>query len=165
MTTLMTGVFMSLAVAGALMAVGLRNVLHAIFGLALSLLAIAGLFLMLGSPFLAAMEILIYVGGITVAMNLAIMLSTVMAPEERSGARRGLALLATLLFAASVALAISQTTFPERPTVAADAWHVKRLGEGLLNSYNVAFEALSVVLLLAIVGAIVISRRYREVSK
>jgi NADH:ubiquinone oxidoreductase subunit 6 (subunit J) len=163
--TVMTGIFMSLAVCGAVMAVGLRNILHAIFGLALSLLAIAGLFLMLGSPFLAAMEILIYVGGITVAMIFAIMLSTVMAPEERSGLRHGLVLVATLLFATSVALAISQTTFPQRPSIPEDAWHVKRLGEGLLNSYNVAFEVLSVVLLLAIVGAIVISRRLREVSE
>ncbi|PIE18611.1 MAG: NADH-quinone oxidoreductase subunit J [Proteobacteria bacterium] len=160
-----TGLLMALAVAGALLAVSLRNILHAIFGLALSLLAIAGLFLVLNSPFVAAMEVLIYVGGISVAMVFAVMLSTVV-PKDRQETRwrRGGAALVALTFLLGVGAAIIQTDLSAAtgPAVADPAaWGVDRVGHALLDHYNLVFEALSVVLLLAIIGAIVISRRDR----
>ncbi len=158
-----TGLLMAIAVAGALLAVSLKNILHAIFGLAITLLALAGMFLVLGSPFVAAMEVLIYVGGISVAMVFAVMLSTVV-PKDRpeSGWRRGGAALVALTFLLGVGAVIIQTDFSAATDAAAagpEMWEVKRIGVALLDRYNLVFEALSVVLLLAIIGAIVISRR------
>ncbi len=162
--TEVTGLLMVIAVAGAFLAVSLKNVLHAIFGLALTLLAMAGLFVVLNSPFVAAMEVLIYVGGISVAMVFAVMLSTVV-PEHHpeSPWRRGLALTVAMLFFGGIAAIVVQAGLPEAPrALIEDAWSVKTLGAALLDHYNVVFETLSVVLLLAIIGAIVISRREGE---
>lgn len=154
------GLFMAIALAGALLAVGLKNVLHAVFGLAVSLLGIAGLFLVLGSPFVAAMEVLIYVGGISIAMIFVVMLSAVVGMKVgETGGRRLLAAAAAALFFASVAVVVSGTEFATAGERSADAWSVKALGVNLLDRYNVVFEALSLILLLAIIGAVAIARR------
>ena len=161
----MTGLLMALAVAGALLAVSLKNVLHAIFGLAVTLLAVAGLFVVLGSPFVGTMQVLIYVGGITVAMVFAVMLSTVVKQHQaESPWRRAGAAFVALGFAVGVGLVIIGAGLPKGPPPAliADAWSVRQLGTALLGDYNVVFEVLSVILLLAIIGAIVISRREGE---
>jgi len=165
--TVATGLLMSMAVAGALLAVSLKNVLHAIFGLAITLLALAGLFLILNSPFVAAMEVLIYVGGISVAMVFAVMLSTVVPKHAaETPLRRGAAALVAILFMLGVgAVVVGADLRSAMPRVVADElWSVAHLGRWLLDDYNLVFEALSVVLLLAILGAIVISRRDKEDS-
>jgi len=156
-----TGLLMALAVAGALLAVSLKNVLHAIFGLAITLMAMAGLFVVLNSPFVATMEVLIYVGGITVAMVFAVMLSTVV-PEHQleSVWRRVGAGVVALGFFIGVGAVIVGAGMPKGPPPEAvsESWSIKQLGTSLLGQYNVVFEVLSVILLLAIIGAIVISR-------
>jgi len=163
--TVVTGFLMALAVAGALLAVSLRNVLHAIFGLALTLLALAGLFVVLNSPFVAAMEVLIYIGGISVAMVFAVMLSTVVPQHATESAlRRGGAALVALAFMLGVGAVVVGFDLPSKtgaaaPGVTSELWSVAHLGTALLDHYNLVFETLSVVLLLAIIGAIVISRR------
>src|SRR4030067_3870395 len=65
----------ALTIVGALIAVAARNIFHNVLGLAASLLGVSGLFLYLNSPFVALMEILIYVGAICIAICFAIMLS------------------------------------------------------------------------------------------
>ena len=89
----------ALTLIGALIAVAARNIFHNVLGLVLSLIGVAGLFLYLNSPFVALMEILIYVGAICIAICFAIMLSEPMYlprpprnPHEnpgRHGRRRG----------------------------------------------------------------------------
>ena len=68
-------VVVALTLVGALIAVAARNIFHNVLGLAASLLGVSGLFLYLNSPFVALMEILIYVGAICIAICFAIMLS------------------------------------------------------------------------------------------
>ena len=158
--TLGTGLLMAFTLAGSLLAVTLRNVLHAIFGLALALLGLSGLFVILNSPFVAVMEVLIYVGGITVAMIFAVMLSTVASTRAvETPARRAMAALVSLAVFASIAPVLVATDFGPHAVQDASAWTVQTLGTNLLDRYNVVFEALSVVLLLAIIGAIVIAKR------
>ena len=65
----------AITIVGAFIAVAARNIFHNVLGLALSLFGVAGLFLYLNSPFVALMEILIYVGAICIAICFAIMLS------------------------------------------------------------------------------------------
>ncbi len=155
-----TGMLMVLTLAGAILAVSLKNILHAVFGLAISLLGIAGLFAVLGSPFVAAMEVLIYIGGISVAMLFVVMLSAVQAMKKgESITRRVLALSCSGLFFITIAAIISNTEFAPIADRPASAWSIKSLGANLLDRYNVVFETLSIVLLLAIIGAIVISKQ------
>ena len=149
-----------ITLAGALLAVGRSNILHAVFGLAISLVGVAGVFFTLNSPFVAIMEILIYIGGIAVTMIFAVMLSTVVDPNEReSRRRRFLAAVVAGAFGLAVALVILNTEFAPAQELDASAWSLEQVGRNLLGRYNLAFETLSVVLLLAIVGAIVIVRK------
>jgi NADH-quinone oxidoreductase subunit J len=155
--------FVALVLAGGLMAALSRPVLHTIIGLGIALLGIAGLFLQLGSPFVAAMQLLIYLGGITVAIVFAMMLSQAMsepAPPP-STPKRVFAAVAALLFGAGVYRLLGATSFADAPAAGEEAWAVGRIGKAFLGPYNLVFEALSVVLLAAIIGAILIARRRR----
>ena len=128
--TLATGLLMALTLAGALMSVTLRNVLHAIFGLALALLGLAGLFVILNSPFVAIMEVLIYVGGITVAMIFAVMLSTVASSDlVESPRRRALAAVVALAVFGSVASLLGGEGRHRHGTGRPRRWH--RVGVGV----------------------------------
>ncbi len=154
------GLIVSLTIAGAMLAVLQGNIVRAIFGLAMALVGVALAFLALGSPFVAAMEVLIYIGGITVAMVFAVMLSSAGRKEPRAPiARRVMAAFAAALFFGGVAWVIVGTefTFPLEPA-SAEAWSVQEIGRNLVNRFNVVFELLSVVLLLAIIGAIRIAK-------
>lgn len=158
--TLATGLLMALTLAGALLAVTLRNILHAIFGFAIALLGLAGLFVILQSPFVAIMEVLIYVGGITVAMIFAVMFSTVASSRlVESPRRRVLAALAALAVFGTVGTLLVATDFGPPAATEAAAWSVQALGTNLLDRFNLIFEALSVILLMAIMGAILIARK------
>ena len=152
-------IFVAIAIFGGILAITLRNILHAIFGLALSLFGIAGLFLYLGSPFVAAMEILVYVGGISVAMVFAVMFSY--SGRFRDVKARDIltAALPTLGVLSVLWMILRKTTFTPAPPDRDGS--VEAIGRALLTEYNLVFEALSVVLLLAIVGAIVIARPER----
>jgi len=158
---------MGLALAGALLAVSLPNILHAIFGLGLSLIGVAGLFFTLGSPFVAAMQILIYVGGISVAMVFAVMLSQFIHPPAGSK-KKGLpwgAFLGAGLFLAAMAPVLLSTRFAVTSNPDEQATTVRDIGMSMLQEYNVVFETLSVVLLLAIVGAICIAQPDKKEAK
>jgi NADH-quinone oxidoreductase subunit J len=156
--------FAALVLSGGLLASLSRQVLYSIIGLGLALLGLSGLFLYLGSPFVAAMQLLIYVGGITVAIVFAMMLSISMAvqPPPSQGRKVALAGLGALAFFAALAAALRLARFaPLAQPLPESAWSVGALGHLLLNAYNLVFETLSLVLLLAIVGAILIARRER----
>jgi len=152
-------IFVFITLAGALLAVFLRDILRAVFGLALGLLGLAGLFVYLGSPFVAAMEVLIYVGGISVAMVFAVMFShSLELRQAKQRTKRTLvAAMTSLVFVAGIGLVLRDAHF----TAAGQGrdWSVRAIGRALLTHYNLVFEALSVVLLLAILGAIIIARR------
>ncbi len=165
-----SGLVMLISIAGAVVAVGVKNIVHAIFGLGVSLAGIALAFLLLGTPFLAAMQVLIYIGGISIAMVFAVMLSS-MGRRESDGSikRQALAAGVSIVFFIAMASILVGADFgePSQSAIGAlspeefeSAWSVKAIGRALLDDYNVAFELLSVVLLLSIVGAITIASRH-----
>ena len=156
---ILTGLAMASTIAGAILAVSRRNVVHAVFGLAIALVGVALAFLALGSPFVAAMQVLIYIGGITVAMIFAVMLSGTGQREEPEGiGRRLFAGITAVLFFVALAPVLINTDFGAAPVVAEEAWSLRTIGFNLLDRFNVVFELLSAALLLAIVGAIAIAR-------
>jgi NADH:ubiquinone oxidoreductase subunit 6 (subunit J) len=160
--TIITLALMGFTLAAAVMAVHARNILHAVLSLALALIGLSGLFLVLGNPFIAAMEILIYVGGISVMMIFAVMLSQSIAAEteDEGNARRYLALLPAAGFFAVAAIAILQADLGSVPAAGNDSalGNIEEIGRSLLTTYALSFELLSVVLLLAIVGAVTVAR-------
>lgn len=156
--------FAALVLAGGLAAAWARHILYAIIGLGVSLFGVAGLFLLLGSPFVAAMQLLIYIGGITVAIVFAMMLSIAMtvAPAPRNRLKAVFAGVCAVAFGAAVLPLLQAAPFEARAAGPHETWPVAGIGHALLTHYNLVFETLSVVLLLAIIGAILIARSGRE---
>jgi NADH-quinone oxidoreductase subunit J len=166
MPDLVVYVFVALTLIGGGMAAFSRQVLNTIIGLGISLLGLAGLFLNLGSPFVAAMQVLIYIGGITVAIVFAMMLSISMsllppAPDIR---KRMFAILSGMVFFVAVGAVVADTDFRIIAPASQEAWSVGQIGHSLLTTYNLVFEALSLILLLAIIGAILIARKDNPTS-
>lgn len=161
---IVTYLFVGLVLVGGGMAALSRHVLYNIIGLGISLFGLAGIFLQLGSPFVAAMQLLIYLGGITVAIVFAMMLSIAMTvdPPRRSPLKTGFAAAVTLIFGIGVHGLLRDAVFAQAAAVPPEAWEVGRIGRALLEHYNLVFETLSVVLLLAIIGAILIARPARQ---
>ena len=149
----------AMTLVGALIAVAARNIFHNVLGLILSLLGVAGLFLYLNSPFVALMEILIYVGAICIAICFAIMLSEPLYlprpprnPMKIMGAVAGAGMV--LLF---LAILTKKTTWAPAAQRSTD-WSVTTIGHYLLTNYALIFEVVSLLLLVAMLGAMVLAR-------
>jgi len=158
------GLLIVITLAGAVLAISLRKVFHNLLGFGLAMIGAAGVTLMLGSEFVALMQLLIFLGGIAIAMVFAVMMST---PREQSEEPRTLkavipALLIGIGFTALTCWMMLSTSFPRAAAYAPEAWSVKRLGLLLLTDFELPFEAISILLLAAIIGSVLVARRTRE---
>lgn len=158
--------FVALTFMGGFMAIRSRLLMHAVLGLMVSLFGVAGLYFYLGSPFLTMMQILIYVGAVCIIIVLGVMLGNTPDQLAAKNFKRGNYVLA--LFACStgfVALfvaAISRTEFAPSTAAHVGDMSIRFVGENLLYQYCLAFELISVILLTAIIGAIILARDGRE---
>jgi len=154
-----------LTFAGAAIAVFPRNILHNVLGLALALAGVGGFYLYLGSFFIALMQLLIYVGAITIAIVFAIMLSRPLHLEipKRAVPKVAMAAVASFIFFAAILGAVFRTQWAPAAERSTD-WSVETLGHLLLTRYDLVFEVISLVLLVAIIGAIVTAGFTRRLS-
>jgi NADH:ubiquinone oxidoreductase subunit 6 (subunit J) len=149
--------FLVLAIAafgGGLMVVLSRNVVHAAFWLLEVMMAIAGLFMLLSAGFLALVQVLVYAGAVSVLVLFTVMLTL----RHRGDAQRSLDLswsaagLAAAVFAASVAAVVTyKPVLAKAPAVTPG---VEAFGRALFTSWALPFEIASVILLIALVGAV-----------
>ena len=156
------GVAVLATIAGALLAVMTTRIIRSVCGLALCCFGLAGLYYFLHSPFLTLMEILIYVGAICVTIIFAVMLAE---PDEAASRETPRAALGwgavALLISGAVFWGISRLGLNHQwpvPGAQANDGSVKAIGVSLLTTYSLAFEVISLVLLVAILGALVIAR-------
>ena len=154
--------------AGALIAVMSARLIRSVCGLALCCIGLAGLYYFLHSPFLALMEILIYVGAVCVTIVFAIMLAE---PEEPAREQRLGAVLVwggfALLIAAVIFGGLSWLGMHGKWNAPADLVNdgsLAAIGRALLTTYSLAFELISLALLVAILGALVVARNGRAKS-
>ena len=146
-------------IASALTVVLLRNIFRAALSLILCFLAVAGIYVTLSADFLAAVQVLVYVGAISVLIILAIMLTREVRQGSPSNKLRIPAFIVAILFLGVVSFAMLNTPWqlssalPVEPTTAALA--VKLFGE---NGFILPVEITAVILLAAILGAIVLVR-------
>ncbi|MBX3730206.1 MAG: NADH-quinone oxidoreductase subunit J [Candidatus Sumerlaeia bacterium] len=153
-------IMLALIATGGSMAAFAHNVLYCIIGLGLALLGSAGLFLHLGTPFVAAMQVLIYIGGISIAMVFAMMLSVSLAKRrQHSVVKWSAASLCGVVFFATAGFLIVTATYPVAEPTTPEMWEVRRIGHAFLTTYNLVFEGLSLVLLLAIIGAVIVAKK------
>ena len=158
------GAFLLVTVAGALLAALSTRIIRGVAGLALCSIGLAGLYCFLNSPFLALMEILIYVGAVCVTIIFGVMLSEPDEPALAPAGRRelgwsALALAVSAALGGGVAYVSLHGPWPA-PAAAAPAGDgsVAAIGSALLTTYSLPFELISLVLLVAILGALVIAR-------
>jgi NADH-quinone oxidoreductase subunit J len=144
--------------AGALIAVTLPKILHNILGLSLSMFGVAGIYLFLGSQFVAVMQLLIYVGAICITYIFAIMLSPPLELEQPK--KRITKVIAALIVGVVAFIGLVQMIFSVNwgpGTTLTRDWTIKTLGQQLLTRYFLVFELISLLLAIAIVGAIMIA--------
>lgn len=162
--------FALLAVFGAVLAVHSSRVIRGVSGLAICSVGLAGLFYFLRSPFVALMEILIYIGAVCVTIVFAVMLAEpdeTVADERRDAARPGAALWTGAAALAALSLFAGLWLLAARHPWAAPAERVndgsvRELGIALLGRYGLAFEMISLLLLVAILGALAVARAGRR---
>ena len=154
----------------ALLVVTTRNTVHAVLFLVLNFLAVAALYVLLTAQFLAIIQILVYAGGIVVLYLFVVMLVNLKRPpEDHSAPQRhgwmGFALSALVLVELVAILAwgfiapasSSDAPHPQYSDLAIN--NVERLGMLLYTDYLIPFEVASVLLLVAMVGAIILAKR------
>jgi NADH-quinone oxidoreductase subunit J len=145
-------------VAGGLGVVLLRNVVHAALCLIVTLLTVAVLYILLASEFLALVQILIYAGAVTILLLFVLMLTRVRdMPLTMDGPQKPIAFLAGLTLMGALIGMIVNTTWPHERDEAAVV-SLETIGDALFRNWAVPFEIASLVLLVALVGAIVIAR-------
>ena len=141
----------------ALMVVIVRNLFHAVLSLILTFVGVAGLYITLSADFVAIAQVLIYAGAISVLILFAMMLTPRAARDNAETFLQGPALILAGLTAATIAGVAAATDWSEASrgpfTTTAAA-----IGDALLNRYVLPFEIASVLLLVAMVGAIVLVR-------
>ena len=146
----------AMVVGGGLGVVATRNVVHAALFLLLSLLAVAGLYVLLLTEFLALVQIFIYGGAIIIILLFAIMLTRSREyPRISDNPQWPLAAIAALTFFGllTAAFVINNSNAEVRTDVA-----FSDLGRALFTDWALPFEIASLVLLVALVGAIIIAR-------
>src|SRR5215470_8067599 len=146
------------AIISGLLVITRRNAVHSALALIMTLLSVAGLYLMLYAPFVAGVQIIVYAGGIMVLFLFVIMLVNIERTiRERQFNRMwpvGLVAACTLLALFLSALAKGKGMFPTPATPVPDSSNTQQIGVMLYGNYMFAFEIASLLLLVAILGAV-----------
>jgi NADH-quinone oxidoreductase subunit J len=162
--------FSAVAVASGVMVIAARNPVHSVLFLILAFFNTAGLFVLLGAEFLAMILVVVYVGAVAVLFLFVVMMLDIDFVELRDGFQRYLpvgALIGCILFAELVLVFGYWVLVPGIPAVAVapalpEVTNTHALGALLYTRYVYAFQAAGVVLLIAMIGAIVLTLRTRE---
>ncbi len=144
---------------GAFFAVWHKSVFYNALSLILCLFGVAALFIFLNSEFLAVVEVIIYIGAISIAIIFAIMLSRPLFEKSEKPEPKKLLrslVIAALLFTGLVRV-IRLTQWPLVTDPAQGDYSMRAVGKALLTTNLLPFEAVSLILLIAIVGALLIS--------
>ena len=163
--------FSAVVIASAVMVIGARNPVHSVLFLILAFFNAAGLFVLVGAEFLAMILVIVYVGAVAVLFLFVVMMLDINFVEFRQGflnylpigALVGIVLLAELLlvlggwiFTPQLA-AVNVAPIPPMETLSNTA----ALGEILYTRYILIFQAAGMVLLVAMIGAIVLTLRHK----
>ena len=152
-------IFAAAMIGTALLVVTMRDIIRCGLALMASLGALAGLYVLLGAPLVAAAQVLVYIGGITVLILFAIMLTQSKAAPARLVFQTQAipAAIAAVVLAIIIAVSVSATDWgavQARLTTATDS-----LARLLFDQYVLPFEIVSVLLLAAVIGGVFLAKR------
>jgi NADH-quinone oxidoreductase subunit J len=164
--TVLFYVFALLTLGGGVLTITRRSAVHSAISLIVSLLGVAGLYLLQHAEFLFAVQIVLYVGGIMVLFLFVIMLVNLdQAAKERQFNRQwAVAMAATLAVAAELAYFLYRGKDAFRiadtaPSSASTLGNVEQVADSLFSEYLLPFEIASVLLLVAVVGSVVMAKK------
>jgi NADH-quinone oxidoreductase subunit J len=162
-------VFSVIAIASALMVISARNPVHAVLFLILVFVNAAGLFMLAGAEFLALILIVVYVGAVAVLFLFVVMMLDVDFAELRQGLLQyapigvvvGLVLLLELLLVAGSFVVSPEVTSAAVLPIDSAVDNTRALGQVLYTRYIYLFQGAGAVLLVAMIGAIVLTLRHK----
>ncbi len=159
--TILFWLFAVLGIAGSIGLIFNRNPVYSALSLIINFFSIAGLYLTLQAEFLAVIQVLVYAGAIMVLFLFVIMLLNLESEQgiTRFDARRGLAFLLGIAF--MVELGFVLQSFQDQALSGAFTYgKVEPIGRMLMTQFLFPFEIISVILLSALIGAIIVARKY-----
>ncbi len=160
MTEQITFTALAVTLVGSALAVVLsKNLFHAVLWLALALTGTAGIFLLLDAEFLAAVQLLLYAGGIITIVVFAIVVTERLIGERltQTNMRMGGAALVSVVLLGFIASVLGRQALPQsRPEMPGDL--TRLIGESVLTRYVLPFELLAVLMLAGMLGAIYFAR-------
>ena len=164
--------FAGVAVASAFMVISSRNPVHSVLFLILTFVNASGLFILIGAEFLAMILVVVYVGAVAVLFLFVVMMLDVDFVELRQGFLQYLPVgaLVGIVFLAEMVLVFGSWTFGQGVTgavqpAASDVSNTVQIGLVLYTDYIYFFQTAGLVLLVAMIGAIVLTLRHRESVK
>jgi NADH-quinone oxidoreductase subunit J len=149
----------------AVLVVSTRDTVHSVLFLVLDFLFVAALYVLLGAEFLAVIQILVYAGGIVVLYLFVVMLVNLKRPPEayqdpRRQTKLGFGLAAAILLELAVIASYSYARPVPVPAAALPVTgNTEQVGWMLYTSYLIPFEIASMLLLVAMIGAIILAKR------
>ena len=163
--------FSAVAIASGVMGVSARNPVHSVLFLILAFFNAAGLFILMGAEFLAMILVIVYVGAVAVLFLFVVMMLDIDFAQLRTGAMKYLPvglIVGLVLFAELVLVFGSWVIAPEVASVVAaplpatsELTNTRALGDLLYTRYFFGFQAAGMILLVAMIGAIVLTLRHR----
>ncbi len=161
--------FSAVMIASAVMVVSARNPVHSVLFLILAFFNAAGLFLLNGAEFLAMILVVVYVGAVAVLFLFVVMMLDINFTQLREGFLRylpvggaiGLLLLAELIFVSYAWIGASGAGELRAAPMASGVPNTRALGRLIYTQYVIVFQAAGLVLLVAMIGAIVLTLRAR----
>lgn len=167
LTVLAFYLFAGMCIASGFMVIASRNPVHSVMFLILAFFSAAGLFILMGAEFLALLLVMVYVGAVAVLFLFVVMMLDVDFVEMKQGFLKyapiggliAFILLLEMIFAGAAYFAGETKTLAERD---GEISNLEAFGRVLYTDYAFFFEAAGIVLLVAMVGAIVLTLRGRE---
>jgi NADH-quinone oxidoreductase subunit J len=162
-TTFFFYLLSGLALLGGVLVITRKNPVHSALALILTLLALAGLYLMLYAPFVAGVQIILYAGGIMVLFLFVIMLVNLerSAKEEQFNKQWIAGVAAALALGVLFVLVFTKgkSLFPDQLAQLPEQSNTQEIAVMLYGNYMFAFEIASLLLLVAIIGAVVMAKK------
>jgi NADH:ubiquinone oxidoreductase subunit 6 (subunit J) len=145
----------------ALGVVTLRSLFHCALCLAAALIGIAGLYVALQAEYLAGVQVLLYVGAVVTLVIFAVMLTEHLSGKtvRQNNSQSPLATLGLLGFVALLAAVIVKTPWPVTAEALKARVSVMGLGEALMGTYVFPFEVISIILIAALIGTVIIAKK------
>ncbi|MBK7142292.1 MAG: NADH-quinone oxidoreductase subunit J [bacterium] len=147
----------------ALMVVSLKNIFHSALALILCLFCVAGIFILLHAEFLAAVQVLVYVGAVSILIIFAIMLTSNLANKRIVQVNKQVlpAVFVCIVFVIGAITLIAQTDIWQLSDMPMPEDNIGTIGRLMMTDFMLPFEVVSVLMLAALIGAIALAREER----